>query len=92
MSARPRRWETRSTNNSISTALETLRDFSSPELGNRRDVLVYVPASYHRHERSYPVLYMQDGQNLFDPATSYAGDWKLGNVMASAHPLKSDVD
>ena len=61
-----------------------LKDFWSPELANRRDVLVYVPTSYHRHERAYPVLYMQDGQNLFDPATSYAGDWKLGAVMASA--------
>lgn len=64
--------------------LETLEGFASPELGNRRDVLVYVPPSYHREERAYPVLYMQDGQNLFDPATSYAGDWGLGRVMASA--------
>jgi predicted alpha/beta superfamily hydrolase len=64
--------------------LETLKDFWSPELGNRRDVLVHLPASYHRQERAYPVLYMQDGQNLFDPASSFAGDWKLGNVMTSA--------
>jgi predicted alpha/beta superfamily hydrolase len=64
--------------------LETLTNFWSPELGNRRDVLVHLPASYHRQERVYPVLYMQDGQNLFDPVTSFAGDWKLGNVMASA--------
>ena len=66
------------------TRLETLKDFWSPELGNRRDILVYVPASYHREHRAYPVLYMHDGQNLFDPVTSFAGDWKLGNVMASA--------
>jgi predicted alpha/beta superfamily hydrolase len=64
--------------------LETLPNFYSPQLDNRRDVLVQLPASYRRSDRAYPVLYMQDGQNLFDPATSYAGDWKLGKVMAAA--------
>lgn len=65
------------------TKLEILPNFYSPQLDNRRDVLVHLPASYHRSGRTYPVLYMQDGQNLFDPATSYAGDWKLGKVMAT---------
>jgi predicted alpha/beta superfamily hydrolase len=63
---------------------ELLPNFHSPELGNRRDVLVYLPASYEQGDRAYPVLYMQDGQNLFDPATSYAGDWRLGKALASA--------
>jgi predicted alpha/beta superfamily hydrolase len=69
---------------SAGTRLETLPNFYSPQLDNRRDVLVQLPASYHRSGRSFPVLYMQDGQNLFDPATSYAGDWGLGKVMAAA--------
>jgi predicted alpha/beta superfamily hydrolase len=64
--------------------LEILPNFYSPQLDNRRDVLVQLPASYHRSDRTYPVLYMQDGQNLFDPATSYAGDWRLGKAMAAA--------
>jgi predicted alpha/beta superfamily hydrolase len=64
--------------------LQTLKDFESPELENRRDILVWLPPSYHLDERAYPVLYMQDGQNLFDPATSYAGDWKLLRLLASA--------
>jgi predicted alpha/beta superfamily hydrolase len=64
--------------------LETLPNFYSPQLDNRRDILVQLPPSYRQGERSYPVLYMQDGQNLFDPATSYAGDWRLGKVMATA--------
>ncbi len=66
------------------TRLELLPDFPSPQLGNRRDIVVHLPASYQRRGRSYPVLYMQDGQNLFDPSTSFAGDWKLGKVMAAA--------
>ena len=35
-------------------------------------------------DRSYPVLYMHDGQNLFDPSTSFAGDWGVGSAMDSA--------
>ena len=69
---------------SSGTRLEVLRDVYSPQLDNRRDLLVYLPPSYSESDRTYPVLYMQDGQNLFDPASSYAGDWKLGKVMASA--------
>jgi len=40
-----------------------------------RELFVYLPPSYAATDRSYPVLYMQDGQNLFDPALSYAGSW-----------------
>lgn len=55
----------------------------SHELGNRRDLLVHLPASYSQSERRYPVIYMQDGQNLFDPATSFAGDWGLVDGLAT---------
>ncbi|MEO8200874.1 MAG: alpha/beta hydrolase-fold protein [Gemmatimonadota bacterium] len=49
----------------------------SPQLGNTREILVYLPYSYQRSRRRYSVIYMQDGQNLFDPRTSFAGDWGL---------------
>jgi predicted alpha/beta superfamily hydrolase len=65
-------------------ALEVLEGIQSPELGNQRDVLVYLPPSYRRSERAYPVLYMQDGQNLFDPSTSFAGEWGVGRAMNAA--------
>ena len=65
-------------------ALEVLEAVHSPELDNQRDVLVYLPPSYHRSDRSYPVIYMQDGQNLFDPSTSYAGEWGVGRAMNAA--------
>jgi predicted alpha/beta superfamily hydrolase len=55
---------------------ETLRDVWSPHLRNRRDVDVYLPASYGPGRR-YPVVYMQDGQNLSDPSTAFAGTWEL---------------
>jgi predicted alpha/beta superfamily hydrolase len=50
--------------------VETLHNVRSPELGNARDVLVYLPPSYARSDRRYPVLYMNDGQSVFDGATA----------------------
>jgi enterochelin esterase-like enzyme len=48
------------------------RAFRSHHLAGQRDLIVYVPPGYDEQpERSYPVLYMQDGQNLFDPRTSF---------------------
>ncbi len=54
----------------------------SPGLQNYRDVVVAVPPGHDRSDARYPVVYMQDGQNLFDPATSYAGDWDLLATLA----------
>jgi predicted alpha/beta superfamily hydrolase len=53
------------------------RAFPSRILGNRRDVLVYLPPGYRRFSRErYPVLYLHDGQNVFDAATAFAGvEW-----------------
>lgn len=53
------------------------RAFRSKILGNRRDVLVYLPPGYRRFSRTrYPVLYLHDGQNVFDVATSFSGvEW-----------------
>lgn len=48
------------------------RAFSSSYLPDKRDVIVYLPPDYSRHpERKYPVLYLHDGQNLFDGQTSF---------------------
>jgi predicted alpha/beta superfamily hydrolase len=46
--------------------------FHSRFLANDRDVLVYVPPDYEKEKgRRYPVFYLQDGQNVFDGATSF---------------------
>jgi predicted alpha/beta superfamily hydrolase len=49
-----------------------------------RHLTVYLPPSYGRGERHYPVLYMQDGQNLFDPEESFAGSWRVDIAMDQA--------
>src|SRR5450631_515631 len=52
--------------------LQLHRGFQSRYLPDPRDVIVYLPPGYDRHpERTYPVLYLQDGQNLFDGRTSF---------------------
>lgn len=52
-------------------------DFDAPALGNQRHVAVYLPPSYAASERRYPVLYMHDGQNLFDGEVTFAGEWQV---------------
>ncbi len=54
-----------------------------PALGGGRDVIVALPpAAVRIPGRRFRVLYMHDGQNLFDPETSFAGDWQLGPTLA----------
>jgi predicted alpha/beta superfamily hydrolase len=59
----------------------TLRNVWSPERRNRRHVDVYLPASYSGGRQRYPVVYMQDGQNLSDAETAFAGTWELDAVL-----------
>jgi predicted alpha/beta superfamily hydrolase len=54
-------------------------DFESPELNNKRKLRIYLPPSYQENMRKrYPVLYMHDGQNLFDAKTAaYGAEWTV---------------
>ena len=50
--------------------------FRSKFLSTPRDLIVYVPPFYAETLTRHPSLYLQDGQNLFDPATAYFGqEW-----------------
>lgn len=51
-----------------------------------RNVTVWLPPSYAKGRRRYPVIYMHDGQNLFDPATSYGGTtWGVAETLVALH-------
>lgn len=66
-------------------SLKILRALHSPQLDNQRDITVYLPPSYQSsNDRRYPVLYMHDGQNLFDARTSFAGEWHVDGVIDAA--------
>ncbi|MEB3221915.1 MAG: alpha/beta hydrolase-fold protein [Candidatus Sericytochromatia bacterium] len=52
-----------------------------PALDREREVAVYLPPGYHTEpNRRYPVLYMFDGQNLFDPGTAFNQEWAVDDV------------
>lgn len=53
----------------------------SPQLRNERNVYVWLPPDYEHGARRYPVVYMHDGQNLFDEPLSYAGEWRVDETM-----------
>jgi predicted alpha/beta superfamily hydrolase len=69
------------TEHTVSGTLKVLPDFESPQLHNRRTILVYLPNNYAISDKQYPVLYMHDGQNLFDAHSSFAGEWQVDETM-----------
>lgn len=62
--------------------IHTIRRFYARSLKNFRDLYIYLPPSYGlQPERHYPVLYMHDGQNIFDGSSSYSGSgWEMHRV------------
>jgi enterochelin esterase-like enzyme len=61
--------------------------FTSRFLQGERDISVYVPPGYEEQtERQYPLLILQDGQNLFDPATSFirGKTWRMAETADDA--------
>lgn len=70
--------------------------FAMPQLGRQRRIWVYLPAHYAQNPaRRYPVLYLHDGQNVFDAATSFSGEWGVDETLdqqaASPNALESIV-
>jgi len=61
-----------------------LHELRSGIFRNTRMLRVWVPPAYDHpdnRERHYPVFFLNDGQNLFDPATSYTGvHWQVGET------------
>lgn len=55
--------------------------FYMPQLKRYRRIWIYLPESYERTKKKFPVLYMHDGQNVFDAATSYSGEWGVDEFL-----------
>lgn len=68
-----------------STAAKNVRlisdSFLIPELGRTRKIWIYLPPDYETGKKKYPVIYMQDGQNLFDNSTSFSGEWEIDETL-----------
>ncbi len=76
-------WE--DTGGSTHTAAENVvvmdEDFYMPQLDRHRRIWLFLPPDYESSGLDYPVLYMHDGQNLFDVATSFAGEWEVDETL-----------
>lgn len=60
-------------------------DFYMPELNRNRRIWLYLPPDYNTSTKEYPVLYMHDGQNLFDNNTSFSGEWGVDEALNTLH-------
>ncbi len=61
-------------------------DFYMPQLNRNRRIWVYLPPDYQTTTKKYPVLYMHDGQNLFDVATTAFGtEWEVDESLNELH-------
>lgn len=64
-------------------------EITSKELNTIKTIWVYLPQNYNKNTtQKYPVLYMHDGQNLFDEKLAFAGTWKIAETLDS---LKLDL-
>jgi len=72
-------------NGGQSTAAENViimdEEFEMPQLNRFRRIWLYLPPDYDQSTNEYPVLYMHDGQNLFDQFTSFAGEWEIDETL-----------
>ncbi len=76
-------WE--GSGNGNSTAADNVfildEDFYMPQLNRNRRIWIYLPPDYQSTDKYYPVLYMHDGQNLFDLQTSFSGEWEVDESL-----------
>lgn len=73
-----------------STASKNVHTFTlyAPELQTTKTIQLYLPPGYGTSKQKYPVIYMPDGQNLFDTATAFSQEWKIDETLDS---LKTKV-
>lgn len=57
--------------------------FAMPQLNRKRRIWIYLPKGYASVGKAYPVLYMQDGQNLFNEQTAANGEWGVDECLDS---------
>ena len=59
--------------------------FLIPQLNRKRRVWIYVPVTKPLHEIRFPVLYMHDGQNVFEDTSSFSGEWGVDEFLDSSN-------
>lgn len=59
--------------------------FFMPQLNRSRRIWLYLPPDYFTSSKNYPVIYMHDGQNLFNNQTSFSGEWQVDETLNQLH-------
>ncbi len=77
------RWAEGGTNQSTAAENVEIMDeaFYMPQFNRNRRIWIYYPPDYETSGKNYPVLYMHDGQNLFDQLTSFSGEWEVDETL-----------
>ena len=57
--------------------------FFIPQLNRTRRIWIYLPEGYEKTKKEYPVMYMHDGQNIFDEYTAGFGEWGVDECLDS---------
>ena len=65
------------------SGVHVIDSFYMPQLERYRNIWVYLPPDYQTSRKQYPVLYMHDGQNLFEDSTSFIGEWRIDETLDS---------
>ena len=76
----------------ISGDVRVIEAFPMPQLQTERRVWIYLPRSYNEGIRRYPVLYMHDGQNVFDQATSWGNEWGIDETLERMTIEESELE
>jgi predicted alpha/beta superfamily hydrolase len=61
--------------------LQILRPIPSQHVATERPLFVWLPSDYDENDRTYPVIYMQDGQNLFSDQLAFGGEWQVDETL-----------
>lgn len=82
-------WKSGSIKHTASSNVFILKDdFYIPQLNRKRRIWIYLPPDYYSTTHSYPVFYAHDGQNLFDAASSFSGEWGIDECLDSLYKIK----
>ncbi len=65
--------------------------FFIPQLKRVRKVWIYLPEEYANSNKRYPVIYMHDGQNVFDESTAFSGEWGVDDFLDTTNDKQSIV-
>ena len=75
----------------VSTANKNVQvvdtSFFMPQLNRHRRIWIYLPEGYINSKKKYPVIYVHDGQNVFDNKTAFAGEWGVDEAMDTLSSL-----